>query len=423
MRTRTRTRHGGRLAHPTTRSLVAGVAAVALATGACSAPGTASPPEKDWDLLREAARGQSVNLFMYGGDRGANAHVDDEVVPAARALGITVERVPVADTQDAVQKILGDQRAGKDSGGAVDLVWVNGENFRAGKEADAWLCGYTPLMPNRKYLDPDDPTLARDFGIDVDDCETPWSRARFAFVHDSARLPEPPRTTAELLEWIERNPGRFTYPAPPDFTGSAFVRHMFLTSLPEGTRTPPAFGEQAYEVLTPPLWRRLNALTPSLWRGGTTYPRDRAALDELFADGEVDMTMTYNPAEVPALVDRGVFPPGTRVFVPEEGSLGNTSHLAVPKNAAHREAALVLSDLMLSPELQYAKARPGGWGAYTVLDRDRLPEPWKRRFASLNTPETTIPAEDLSVGALPEPGGDWVTPLDKGWKREVAGAS
>ncbi|GBQ00433.1 ABC transporter substrate-binding protein [Streptomyces spongiicola] len=419
-----RTRHTGRRFARVT-ALVAGAAATGLLTAACSGTGggRAEPPVKDWAALRAEARGQTVNLFMYGGDEGANSFVDGEVAPAAEKLGITVRRVPVADTQDAVQKVLGDQRAGKDSGGAVDLVWVNGENFRTGKQADLWLCGYTGLMPNQKYLDRSDPTLTHDFGTPVDDCETPWNRARFAFVYDSARLPEPPRTTAALIEWIKKNPGRFTYPAPPDFTGSAFVRQLLAAGVPGAGPVPAEYGEEAYDAVAPALWKELNALKPALWRQGTTHPKDQPALDDLFADGEVDMTMTYNPAGVPALVDKGRFPATTRVFVPEDGSLGNTSYLAVPGNAAHREAALVLSDLMLSPELQHAKARPGGWGAYPVLDRDRLPEQWRREFASLTTPETTLPAGELSRNALPELSGDWVGPLDKGWKREVAAAS
>ncbi|MFQ6852586.1 ABC transporter substrate-binding protein [Streptomyces sp. 35M1] len=420
---RIRTRHTGRRVGRGT-ALAAGTVVAGLLTAACSGPGSseAEPLAKDWAQLRTAAKGQSVNLFMFGGDKGANSHIDDEVAPAAKKLGITVKRVPVADTQDAVQKILGDQRAGKDGGGAVDLVWVNGENFRTGKQADLWLCGYTGLMPNQKYVDGTDPTLTQDFGTPVDDCETPWSRAQFAFVHDSAKLAEPPRTMGALTEWIKENPGRFTYPAPPDFTGSAFVRQILLAGAQDEPVTP-GYSKRTYEAVTPGLWRDLNMLKPALWRQGTTYPKDQAALNDLFANGEVDMTMTYNPAEVPALVDKGQFPPSARVFVPEDGTLGNTSYLAVPKNAAHREAALVLSDLMLSPELQYAKARPGGWGAYTVLDQERLPEQWRERFASLSTPETTLPIEELSRNARPELSGGWVGPLDKGWKQEVAPAS
>ncbi|MEV0889072.1 ABC transporter substrate-binding protein [Streptomyces microflavus] len=399
------------------------LAAAGMLAGACSGAGNAEPLPEDWPELRAAARGQTVNLFMFGGDAGANSYIDEEVAPAAKKLGITVKRVPVADTQDTVQKALGDLRAGKESGGSVDLVWVNGENFRTGKQAGLWLCGYTALMPNLKYLDTSDSTLTEDFGTPVDDCETPWSRARFAFVYDSARTPEPPRTMAALIQWIKDHPGHFTYPAPPDFTGSAFVRQVLLTTRQDGTEVPAAYSRKAYDAVTSELWKTLDDLKPALWREGATYPKDQAALNDLFANGEVDMTMTYNPAEVPALVDKGQFPRTARVFVPDDGTLGNTSYLAVPVNAAHRQAALVLSDLMLSPELQYAKARPGGWGAYTVLDPDRLPEPWREKFASTTTPRTTLPIEELSRNARPELSGDWVGPLDKGWRQRVAGTS
>ncbi|MFC4494682.1 ABC transporter substrate-binding protein [Streptomyces ovatisporus] len=407
-----------------TRPAAAWSALAALLLSACSAGGGTRSQEalpKNWDELRAAARGQTVNLFMYGGDDGANSYIDEEVAPAAKRRGISVKRVPVADTQDAVQKVLGDKRAGRNSGGAVDLVWVNGENFRTGKQAGLWLCGYTGLMPNQKYVDDEDPTITQDFGTPVDDCETPWSRAQFAFVHDAAEVPEPPRTMRQLTDWIAENPGRFTYPAPPDFTGSAFVRQVLQASARGNSRVPARYSRKAYDRAAPALWKELKKLSPKLWRKGATYPKDESALNDLFADGEVDMAMTYGPAQVPRLVAKGKFPASTRVFVPEEGTLGNTSYLAVPENAAHREAALVLSDLMLSPRLQYAKARPNGWGAYSVLDRERLPGVWRKKFAAIKTPETVLPFDELSRNAVPELSGEWVAPLDAGWKRHVLG--
>lgn len=406
----------------TTRATAGLATAGLLLLAACSGGGGSGQPAplpRDWAALEQAARGQTVNLFMWGGDGGANAYLDEQVAPAAAELGITVNRVPVADTQDAVQKVLGDQRAGRHRDGAVDLVWVNGENFLTGKQADLWLCGYTELMPNLAYVDSSDPTIAHDFGIPVDDCETPWSRAQFAFVYDSARLAQPPETMDQLVQWITANPGRFTYPAPPDFTGSAFVRHMLYATAGGVDAVPASYSRQAYDAVTPQLWQRLAELAPDLWRGGETYPADAVALNELFANAEVDMTMTYGPAEVPRLVEEGTFPPTTRVFVPAEGTLGNTNYLAVPDNAAHREAALVLSNLLLSPQLQFAKARPGGWGAYPVLDPQRLPAQWRDRFASIETPETVLPFEELSRNALPELSGDWLAPLEEGWRAEI----
>jgi len=93
-------------------------------------------PAADWAAVTEAADGQTVRWRMYGGDERANRYVDEHVTPAAAQLGVTLQRVPVADTADAVQRVIAQQRAGRDAGG-VDLVWVNGVNFALGKEAGA----------------------------------------------------------------------------------------------------------------------------------------------------------------------------------------------------------------------------------------------------------------------------------------------
>ncbi len=57
--------------------------------------------------------------------------------------------------------------------------------------------------------------------------ESPWGSAQVVMMYDSQKTPLPPQSIPDLITWIKANPGRFTYPAPPDFTGSAFVRHVF----------------------------------------------------------------------------------------------------------------------------------------------------------------------------------------------------
>ena len=99
------------------------------------------------------------------------------------------------------------------------MIWINGENFAAGKEAGLWLEDWAGALPNARHLDPADPSIARDFQVPVDGQEAPWSRAAFVFAHDSARVPEPPADLDALLAYARANPGRVTYPAPPDFTG------------------------------------------------------------------------------------------------------------------------------------------------------------------------------------------------------------
>jgi hypothetical protein len=119
-----------------------------------------------------------VRWWLYGGDQRVNAYVDRYVAPAAAKLGVTVQRVPVADTADAVQRVLADRRAGRASGGAVDLIWVNGENFAAGKQAGLWLRDWVPRLPNSRALDLDDQLIARDLGVPIDGRRRPGAVPR-----------------------------------------------------------------------------------------------------------------------------------------------------------------------------------------------------------------------------------------------------
>lgn len=402
------------------RALAALTAAGLLAAACTADPGGAGPAPGDFTQVQREARGQTVNLFMYGGDDGANRYIDEVVAPAARdRLDVRINRVPVTDTALAVNKVLGEKQAGRAAGGSVDLVWINGENFRTGKQAGLWQCGLVELLPNMRHVDWSDPAVANDFGTPVEGCEVPWSRAQFAFVYDSARVGDPPTSLAGLLDWVRAHPGRFTYPAPPDFTGSVFVRHALYTRAGGRAKVPDGFDQAAYDRLTPPLWQTLRDLRPALWRQGETYPANEKELNDLYANRQVDLTMTYGPAQVTGLVERGQFPATTRTLLLDEGTIGNTNYLAVPANAAHRSAALALADLMLSPEMQYEKARPGGWGQYPAVDLDRLDAEWRDRFTALPTSPQVPSYDRLSRNSQPELRADWLPPLEEGWRREV----
>lgn len=400
------------------RRVAVGVVTLLTLT-ACSA-GVAATDNSDsfpatWDDVVAEAQGEEVALWMWGGDERGNAYVDDVLAPAAAERGVTLRRIPVADTADALNRVISELQAGQHSGGAVDLLWVNGENFRTGQQAEAWACDWTDMLPNARYLDPDDPLVIEDFGTPVEGCEAPWHKAQFVLAYDAADVPEPPRTLTELFAWAEQNPGRFTYPAPPDFTGSAFLRQ----ALYEVAGGPGQVPDTPADAVVADLGERLSALSPSLWRGGDTYPRDVAALNDLFAGDQVSFTMTYGPATLDALVEDGTFPSTTRVLALEGGSLGNASFLAIPANAANPAGAMVVADLALSPEQQLAKADPAVWGQYTVLDLDRVPPDVQASFAALPTSPVVPPFAVLSQDALPELAADWVGVLEQGWRRDV----
>ncbi len=399
------------------------VVGAALLAAACAAPAAENPTTSEnrpWSEILAEAEGQTVDLWMYGGDDRGNAYVDDVLAPAAAKVGVDLRRVPVGDTKDALRRVLAERAAGSEDG-SVDLVWVNGDNFATGREADAWLCGWSDQLPGMAFVAEDDPLVSEDFGVAVDGCEAPWHKAQFTFVYDEARVSDPPTTVEGLLDWAEEHPGRFTYPAPPDFTGSVFIRQA-LYAVSGGAQVVPAtFDQSAFEGLTPALWERLREVAPDLWREGRTYPRDTVALDRLFADGQVDFTMTYGPATLTELVDNGTFPDTTKVLVPDDGTVGNASFLAIPRTSPDQEGAMVVADLALSPEQQAAKADPSVWGQFTVLDHDLLPTADAALFDQLPDSPVVPPYEELSRNAQPELSSTWVTPLDDAWRRDVLG--
>jgi putative spermidine/putrescine transport system substrate-binding protein len=371
-------------------ALVPLVAAVLAACGGGPERAPAPAEETSFEATLREARGQQVRWWMFGGDERVNDYVDERVVPAAERLGVELRRVPVADTADAVQRVVAQRRAGKRSGGALDLVWINGENFAAGKRAGLWLEDWLGRLPNARYLDTGDPTITHDFQVPVEGQEAPWTRAVFVYAHDTVRVPEPPRTFGELLEWAEAHPGRFTYPAPPDFTGSAFVRQVV-----QAMGDDEAFGY-------------LRRLKPLMYREGDVLPKSEAELNELFADGQVDFAMSYDASFVQSAVRRGQFPRSARPFLLEGGALTNVSFVTIPADAAHRAGAQVVANLLLDPALQAAKTRQ--LGHPTVLDVDGL------RSASVDASPYLL--EDFGELRAELP-ADEVPRLEERWEREI----
>lgn len=404
------------------RTLASATVALAglIGLAGCAAPSAVTAASfANWDSVLSAARGQAVNLWMYGGDEQGNSYVDDILAPAAAEEGVTLKRIPVTDTKDALNRVLTELQAGRTNGGSVDLVWVNGDNFRAGKAAGAWLCNWTALLPNMANVASTDPLLTSDFGTPVGGCEAPWSKAQFSIAYNAAAVANPPTTVAGVLDWAKAHPGRFTYPAPPDFTGSAFIRQVLYSASGGYQNVPAQYSSGTFDKLSPALYQTLSDLAPSLWRGGDTYPADSDHLNKLYADGQIDMTMTYGPATLTKLVADGTYPADTRVLALPDGTLGNASFLGIPSNAAHQAGAMVVANLALSVKQQVAKANSSTWGQFTALDVSKLTSAEQQEFAALPQSEVVPSFDTLSRNANPELSAAWVPALDEGWRTQV----
>lgn len=250
---------------------------------------------ESWQQIKEEAKGQTVWFNAWGGDSAINRYLDWVSGEMKTHYAIDLKIVHLADAADAVRRIQTEAAAGRKSGGSVDLLWVNGENFRTLKQAGLLQSHWAETLPDWRYVDTQKP-VREDFSIPTDGAESPWGGAQLTFIADRKVTPQPPQSPQALLAFAKAHPGAVSYPRPPDFTGTAFLEQLLisLTRRPEALNTAP--DNASFTEVTAPLWHYLDALHPYLWRQGKDFPPTPARMDTLLNSGTLRLSMTFNPA-------------------------------------------------------------------------------------------------------------------------------
>jgi putative thiamine transport system substrate-binding protein len=388
--------------------------AMALAVG-----GTASAAD-DWDQVVEQAHGQTVYWNAWAGDEKINDYIAWVGEQVQDRFAIELVHVKLGDTAEAVARVVAEKAAGRTAGGSVDLIWINGENFNAMKSQGLLSEPFARELPNFSLVDTEGkPTTLVDFTVPTDGLESPWGMAQLVFLYDTETVDPPPRSIEALAAWSLTNPGRFTYPAPPDFTGTTFLKQVLIESIDEPGLLQRPVEEVDFAVVTAPLWAWLEEVRPALWRSGSTFPSSGPALDQLLDDGEVDFSMAFHPGAASALIEAGRLPESVRTFIFEDGTIGNTHFVAIPFNAAHVAGAKVVADFLLTPEAQARKQDPRVWGDGTVLDLERLGPDQRALFEALPQGVATLSPEEL-VPVRPEPHPSWMTAIEAEWLKRFS---
>ncbi len=391
-----------------------------LASAICLAmmtlPAHAQAPDlSDWDAVLREAEGQTVFWHAWGGDPRINAFIASVGAELQARHGVALEHVRLADTSDAVTRVIAERQAGRDAGGAVDVIWINGANFASMKDQGLLFGPFAEALPNWPLVDTRaNPAVLIDFTLPVEGYGSPWAMFQMVFEHDSATLPEPPRSLAALRDWIAGNPGRFTYPQPPDFLGTSFLKQALYGVLEDPSVLLGPAGDVDYDAVTAPLWAFLDEITPNLWRQGRAYPANEPALGQLLADGEIDIAFAFNPGRASAAIADGELQDSVRTFVFEEGTLANSSYLSIPYNAANKAGALVLANLILDPAIQARAQDPDVLGFQTVLGQHLLEPQDRARFEALELGVATLAPDQLGTGLL-EPHPSWMTRIAGDW--------
>ncbi|MBC7843358.1 MAG: ABC transporter substrate-binding protein [Gemmatimonadaceae bacterium] len=402
------------------RVFVFGAVCAAALVGGCSraAPAAAAPDlaKLPWDSIVRRARGTTVIWRMWRGDPSVNAFVDRWVAPRVLAeYGVTLQAVSGQGSELVDQLTVETQSGAKV--GTASLLWINGETFGALRSRQLLAGPWSGVLPAGALVDSASPIISRDFEQDPGGFESPYGTVQMALIHDSARTPQPPRTVDELTHWIRTHPGRFTY--DQSFTGITFLKGvMYAQNGGVGTFAG-GYDSTTYIAARTRLFAWLDSLKPYLWRKGTQYPADVAAMHRLFANREIDFSLSYNQNEAVTKALQGVLPATSRALVLRDGTLANAHFLGIPANAPNAAGAMIVANFLLSPAAQLEKQRPTVWADGTVLDLARLPAEWRERFDSIVNDPRLVSADTLRRYARPEVSPRYHERLTDDWRRMI----
>ena len=396
--------------------LLAGI----MSLSGCSASKQSIDPQNaSWDEIVEAAKGSTVTFYGWGGDENRNNWLNTTVAEQVKdKYDITLEVVGM-DINDILAKLSGEKQAIATKG-SIDMIWINGENFYSAKENGLLYGPFTDKLPNMEnYIDLDDPETLNDFCMPIDGYEAPYAKAQMVLFNDSAVTPETPANAAEFMEFCKKYEGKVTYPALPDFTGSAFVRNIIYDLCGwEQFQTMEADYDTVKTAIEPAL-DYLRQLNPYLWNQGKSFPESSTKVDAMFADGEVVMNMSYSPFSVATGIDQGIYTDTTRTFVFDNGTIGNTNYMAIAYDAPNKAGAMVVINEIISADIQltqYAQLKE-----LPVVATDKLSADEKAAFGAVDLGQGVLSQAELLAHRLPEMPASLVPIIEEIWLNEVVG--
>ncbi|MDE1358158.1 ABC transporter substrate-binding protein [Vibrio aestuarianus] len=360
---------------------------------------TVTAHAEEWKQIEQQAKGQTVYFHAWGGSQEINRYLQWADKELQQQYGVTLKHVKVTDIAETTTRLIAEKATKKDNDGSVDMVWINGENFKSMKDNNLLFGPFVQKLPNWKYVDKTLP-IDNDFSEPTEGLEAPWGVGQLVFIHDSATLNNPPHSFAEMLSYAQAFPNHLSYPRPPEFHGTSFLKSLLIELTDNDAALAKPVTQSDFDVITQPLWNYLDQFHKVAWRGGQQFPAGTSETVQLLDDGQLDLAITFNPNAVFSAQANGTLADTTKVYAMEYGALSNIHFLAIPWNATANAGAQVAINFLLSPEAQSRKGDLEVWGDPSVLSSEYL------TGSAKNTKQFK------SVG---EPHPSWQSALEKEW--------
>ncbi|MCR9943251.1 ABC transporter substrate-binding protein [Vibrio owensii] len=359
----------------------------------------ATSQSEEWQKIEQQADGQTVYFHAWGGSQEINRYIQWAGKELKSRYNVTLNHVKVTDISETTTRLIAEKAAGKNSGGSVDMVWINGENFKSMKDNQLLFGPFVNGLPSWQYVDKTLPVDV-DFSEPTDGLEAPWGVGQLVFIYDEETLNNPPSSYAEMLSYAKAFPNRLTYPRPPEFHGTSFIKSLLIELSNNDPALQKPVTDEAFKTVTQPLWAYLDEFHTVAWRGGKQFPGGTAETVQLLDDGQIDLAVTFNPNAVFSAQSSGNLAESTKAYAMDAGALSNIHFLAIPWNANASAGAQVAINFLLSPEAQSRKGDINIWGDPSVLSSQYL---------------TGTAKNTQQFKSIAEPHPSWQAALEKEW--------
>jgi len=389
----------------------AGVIGAMLLVGACGAPSTDSSQEEPTGAVPDApSEPVTLNILDVAGNLQLTQGMIDSFVEENPDVvsDVTFETSP---SPEMAGKVKAQQDAGRVN---IDLVLTGNDGLAAGVEQDLFI-ELLPEFADRltgmdNYLEPAAAMqeLAQGYGVVVT-----YYPSGPLIEYDPARVPDPPTSAEELLEYARQNPGTVQYARPANSGPGRTLLMGLPYILGDSDPKDPVNG-----------WDKTWAYLAELDQYVEYYPTGTTATMTNLANGSAQIIASTTGWDInPRAL--GTVPAGFEVGALDGFTWVTDSHYAViPKGVSEdkQSAVLALIEWMLTPE-QQAKAYDAGYfypgPAIEGVTVDMAPEESQQVIEEFGREEYAALIED-NPKVTPLDAAALVTAFDT-WDREIGG--
>lgn len=366
-------------------SAIAFLCAAGLLLSGCGA--TASDGS---DQAASTSDGKKTITVFISGDTNVDDLWSKGIIPAFEKKNPDIQVRTQLDLhgehdQQTVAKLATSVNDQKDPGyQLIDAGWVTGQ------AAKADLLDKVSESDEPAFADIPADTVAGGKGVGI-----PYRASSVLLAYDSTKVKDVPKTLADLIAWIKKNPGQFAYNSPATGgSGGAFVTTVLDSHLDKEQQDKLRQGQdQASEAAWKAGFDELASLNPYVYQKGV-YPNGNDQVIQMLGNGSIAMAPVWSDQFITAQKN-GTVPETIKYTQISDPSLnGSASYLGIPKTADNKDAVKKLVDFVLSPEGQEIVSDQVS--GYPVINLDKMDSAVATKFKDA-APSALRPSYDSEV--------------------------